>query len=209
MRLLLIALVGLAMPISAQDLPLGLGVASPTALSADRPLFFYSSAAGHPSTATPLDSLTIREGLHYVELATAPPWLDPEAVQLNVDLLTFRVVALQRHWVEVMVHTRDVRWPPKTMWLDREAVAFRPWEVFLLDVSSVETTESVSLRSGPSYDTAVGGSTEAGQPVRVIEVRSEWIRVEDAEANETNPGPSGWLRWHDGGALLVAYSILS
>jgi hypothetical protein len=210
MRLFLIALVGLASSATAQEsLPLGLGIASPTALSADHPLFFYGTPGGHPSTTPPFDSLTVREGPHHAELATAPPWLDAEAVKLDYDLLIFRVVALRRHWVNVVVHTREVRWPPQTMWLDREAVAFRPWEVFLLDVFSVETLEAASLRSAPSDDAAVVDSTEAGRPVRVLEVQSEWMRVEDAEANERNPGPSGWLRWHDGTRRRIRYSMLS
>jgi len=210
MHRLLLALIGLASSATAQEsLPLGLGIASPVHLSADTPLFFYSSPTAHPSTTSPLDSLTVREGPHHFELATAPPWLDPETVKFDYDLLAFRVVALRRYWVEVVVHTRDVRWPPQTMWLDREAVGFQPWAAYLLDVFSVETAEHVPLRSGPGDDTAVVESTETGRPVRVIEVRSEWMRVEDAEANEMNPGPSGWLRWHDGEHLLVRYSILS
>ena len=71
MRPLLIALLGLAMPVAAQHLPLGLGIASPMHLSADRPLFFYGSPDGRARTATPLDRLTVREGPHHIELATA------------------------------------------------------------------------------------------------------------------------------------------
>ena len=205
MRLLLLALVGLAMSAHAQDLPLGLGVASPTHLSAETPLFVY----GMPDGRAPLDSLTVREGPHHAELATAPPWLDPTAVRIDHDTVTFRVVALQRDWVEVVVHTRDVRWPPQTMWLDRRAVAFRPWEVVLLDVSSVDTAAPTALHSGPADDTAVVGSTDTGRPLHVLEVRREWMRVADAEANELNPGPSGWLRWHDGTRLQIRTSVLS
>ena len=209
MRLLVLALVGLATPISAQDLPLGLGVATPTLLSADRPLFFFASPDGHASTATPLDSLTLSEGPHHVELATAPPWLDPETVMLDGDLISFRVVALQRHWVEVMVHTREVRWPSKTMWLDRDAVRFAPWAAYLLEIHSIETPETAPLVASPSGSGAPIGQTEAGRPMQVLEVRHGWARVALADATEAEAGPLGWIRWHDGERLLVRMSILS
>ena len=209
MRLLLIALLGLASPVAAQHLPLGLGIASPVHLSADRPLFFYGSPDGHASTATPLDSLTVREGPHHIELATAPPWLDPETVKLDYDLLSFRVVALQRHWVEVVVHARDVRWPPRTMWLDRDAIAFRPWAAYLLEIHSIETAEPAPIYAGPTTDSPPIRSTEPGRPLQVLETRHGWARVALADAPEAEAGPLGWIRWHDDQRLLVTYSILS
>jgi hypothetical protein len=171
-----LALLGPRFAAAQGDLPLGLGVASPTHLGARSPLFFYGSPT-HPS---PLDSLTVREGPHHVEIASAPPWLDAAAVSLVADGATFRVVALHRDRVQVVVHVRDVRWPPQTMWIDRAAVAFRPWEVFLLDVGSVSAAERSQLRSGPSDATAVVGSVAAGQPLHVVEVQREWLRVQDA-----------------------------
>lgn len=209
MRLLLIALLGLASPVAAQDLPLGLGIASPMHLSADRPLFFYGSPDGRANTATPLDSLTVREGPHHIELATAPPWLDPETVKLDYDLLSFRVVALQRHWVEVVVHARDVRWPPRTMWLDRDAVHFAPWAAFWLEIHSIETPETAPILASPSASGEPIAWTEAGRPLQVLEVRHAWVRVALADATEAEAGPLGWVRWHDDERLLVTYSILS
>ncbi|MEO0557972.1 MAG: hypothetical protein AAF170_07295 [Bacteroidota bacterium] len=193
---------------SSQDLPLGFGIASPTHLSADRPLYLYSSADGHPSTATPLDSLTVSEGPHHAELATAPPWLDPEAVRLDYDLLTFRVIALRRYWVEVVVHTRDVRWPPRTMWLDREAVRFVPWAAYLLEIHSIETSEAAPVFASPADPTPPIGWTTAERRLHVLEVRHTWARVALADATEAEAGPLGWVRWHDGEHLLVQPSIL-
>ncbi|GAB5535501.1 MAG: hypothetical protein Rubg2KO_17500 [Rubricoccaceae bacterium] len=190
---------------TAQDLPLGLGVASPMALSADHPLYLYSS----PDAPTPLDSLTVREGPHHVELATAPPWLDLEAVKLDYDLLSFRVVSLQRHRTEVIVHNRDIRWPPKTMWLDRDAVGFTPWAAYWLEIHSIETPEAAPIVASPTDAGEPVAWTEAGRPLHVLEVQHGWARVALADATEAETGPLGWIRWHDGQRLLIRYSILS
>lgn len=208
-RLLLLALLALAHPGAAQDadgLPLGLGIAQPTALSAERPLYFFASATAN----APLDSLTLSEGPHHVEIATAPPWLDPEVAMLDGDYLAFRVVALRRDRVEVLVHDADVRWPPTTMWLDRSAVAFTSWAAYLLDVFSIETAEPAPIHATPGGE--VTGTTEAGRPLYVREVRGAWAYVEDADGGEAPP--LGWVRWRGpatdaGERLLVRYSVRS
>lgn len=199
---LAVSLVGTA---SAQPdgVPLGLGIAQPTGLTADRPLYFFGSA----EAAAPLDSLTVREGPHHFEIATAPPWLDPEVAQVEEATVWLRVVGVTRQRAEVIVHGREVRWPPRTMWVEREAVRFVPWAAFWLEVHSIETPEAAPLHLAPDGETV--GMTEAGRPLHVLEVRRRWARVAWAEAPEAEAGPLGWVRWHDGERLLVRYSLRS
>lgn len=204
--LVLVVALLLAAPLAAAQgdgLPLGLGIAQPTALRADAPLYFY----GSPDAQTPLDSLTLSEGPHHVEIGTAPPWLDPEVATLDGDYLAFRVVALRRERVEVLVHDRDVRWPAKTMWLDRGAVSFVPWAAYWLDVYSIETHEAAPLHATPGGEAI--GAAAAGRPLHVLETRHAWARVAYADATEAEAGPLGWVRWHDGQRLLVRYSVRS
>ncbi|MEL6614407.1 MAG: hypothetical protein AAFQ43_01640 [Bacteroidota bacterium] len=209
MRALAVALLActLASGARGQDeaLPLGLGMAVPTDLAAGVPLFFYPS----PEHDMPLDSLTVSEGPHHVEIATAPPWLDPEVAKLDYDTISFRVVSLRDYWVEVIVHDRDIRWPSKTMWLIRDAVEVQPWAVYLLDVYSIETPEAALIYAGAEASGGTVGQTEAGRPLQVLETRHAWARVAYADATEAEAGPLGWVRWHDGERLLVRISLLS
>ncbi|MEM1055322.1 MAG: hypothetical protein AAGI52_07335 [Bacteroidota bacterium] len=205
-RLLLVALaVSLVGGARAQtgDLPLGLGIAQPVALSAETPLYFYASA----DAKTPLDSLTVSEGPHHVEIASAPPWLDPQIAMLDGETVTLRVIGKTRHAVEVIVHDREVRWPPRTMWLRREAVTVIPWADYWLDIHSIETPETSPIHAAPGREAV--GVTESGRPLHVLETRHAWARVAYADATEAEAGPLGWIRWHDGTRLLVRYNVRS
>lgn len=208
MKPALLAFLLTAAAVAAQDArPLGLGIATPLELSAERPLYLYGASDGHPATATPLDSLTFRKGAHHFEVAAAPPWLDPETVKLDYDTITFRAVSLTNSWVEVVVHDQNLRWPPRTLWLARDAVAFRSWAEVLLDVHSVETARAAPLHAGPGTETPRLGATASGRPLHVLRVLQSWVQVVDADAGEG--APRGWIRWHDGEHLLVTINLLS
>ncbi|MEM6327801.1 MAG: hypothetical protein AAF791_11845 [Bacteroidota bacterium] len=197
---LMVAL-GHATRAQTDDLPLGLGIAQPTILNAEAPLYFYGSA----DAQTPLDSLTVSEGPHHVEIASAPPWLDPEVAMLDGETVTLRAIGKTRHAVEVIVHDREVRWPPRTMWLRRDAVTVTPWAAYWLDIHSIETPEAAPLHAAPGREAV--GVTEPGRPLQVLETRHAWARVAYADATEAETGPLGWVRWHDGTRLLVRYSV--
>jgi hypothetical protein len=194
-------------------LPLGLGLVQ-VHPSPDRPLYFYALAPadveGHPDAAAPADSLTFRQGEHHVEIATAPPWFVPEVLKLDYDVLFLRTVTLAHDWVEVVVNTSAElpRMTPRTMWVRREAVAFRPWVAFLLDVAAVEPLdlEANPVRTGPDDGAAV--LSEAWVPVRPLAVQGDWLLVSTLGLADRIP-PAGWLRWRSGDRLLVAYAILS
>ena len=197
--LFVVLVVVLAAPVRAQPerLPLGLGVAVPHDLGADAPLRFYLA----PGLGDALDSLTISEGPHHVEIATAPPWLDPEAVHIDGVDLAFRVVALRHAWAEVVVHARDTRWPPPTMWLRRDRLRLRPWSDVLLGAHHVRVDREAPIHSAAHGSSQRVGTAVPGQALRVREVRDGWIYVEDEGGGEAPP--LGWIRWHDGERLHV------
>lgn len=207
-RALLAVLLGtaLASPVLSQTLG-SVGIVQ-VPLTAEQPLYFYGDPSGHPSTASPLDSLTFSSGLHHHEVAHAPPWFAPDEFKLDYDLLFLRAVSLRRYWVEVVVHTQAVRWPPQTLWLDREAVTFRSWPEFLLEVYSVEPVDlrANPLRSAPQDNAEVTASNQ--DDYRVIAVQGDWLFVEGADGREVG-NPRGWLRWRQADRLLVRYNLLS
>lgn len=83
---------------------MGIGMVKPPI--SDQPTYFF----GPPSTdlnarqPLPTDSLTFLQGQHYLDVATAPPWFQPEVLKLDYDLLYVRAVSLRAHWIEVIVN---------------------------------------------------------------------------------------------------------
>ncbi len=196
----------------AQPVGLGIGMAMPQ-LQDEQPLYFYGSPdpATHPSMLTPMDSLTFRTGAHHFELGYGPPWLDIEVMKLDYDFLYLRAVTVWQHWVEVIVNASEPlpRAYPRTMWVSREAVQFKLWPEFFLDVYSVEPIDATvnPLRSGPGEETANMGSRE-GQDYHVLAVQDSWMLVESTDSRESGM-PRGWIRWSDGERLLVRFNLLS
>ena len=206
LTLLALSLLVLGGPVPAPSDPsTGVGVVQ---VAFTAPLYFYGDPPGHPSLATPLDSLTFRSGPHHVEVAYAPPWFAPDDFKLDYDLLYLRAVSLRRDWIEVVVHTTDVRWPPQTRWIAREAVTFRSWPEFLLEVFSVESLAPTNhpLRIAPQDEADPVVSDQ--DDYRVLGVEGEWLLVEGADAREVGT-PRGWLRWRADDRLLIRYNLLS
>lgn len=203
---------GWVAPAEGQTPELGVGVVQPP-IDPERPLYFYAipRAGWGPETATPSDSVVFAADEHHVGISSAPPWFAPEGLKLDYDLLWLRARTLTRFWIEVEVNTLDPRprFVPETAWVAREAVSFRPWSEFLLEVFSVETTGPADnpLRSGPAAEAEVVGDS-SGLPLRPLALSGDWLRVEAVEGGETDR-PRGWIRWRGDGVLLVSFSLLS
>lgn len=182
-------------------------------LDPERPLYFYPAPGpgDHPSVVAPMDSVTFQAGAHHVGIATAPPWFAPEGVKLDYDLLWLKAETLTRDYIEVEVNSLEPRprFTPRTAWIAREAVRFRPWAELLLDVHSVEILDPVAhpLRSNPSAEASAEGDA-AGIPLRPLAIQGEWMQVEEAEGRESGL-LRGWIRWWQDGRLLVSFSFLS
>lgn len=206
--LALLLCTALALPVWGQQSPDGIGVGVVQVPFTEHPLYLYGDPSGHPSTRTPLDSLTFSSGLHHNEVAYAPPWFAPDDFRLDYDLLYLHALTLRPSWVEVVVHTQEGTRQPRTVWLDRDAVTFRAWPEFLLEVYSVEPIDPASnpLRSSPQDGADVTPSNVADY--RVLAVRGPWLFVEGADGREVG-NPTGWLRWSRDGRLLIRYNLLS
>jgi hypothetical protein len=138
----------------------------------------------------------------------------PETLKLDYDLLFLRATSISRFWIEVIVNDSSER-PrsfPRTAWVAREAVTFRPWTEFLLEVFSIEPRDPSTnpLRSGPGEEfPVIAPGAESGESgFRVLAVEGSWARVEAEDANETAQ-LRGWIRWRDGDRLIVFYYLLS
>ena len=185
--------------------PVGVGLVRP-ALVPGQPLYFYgvSDLDDRPGALVPQDSLTFRQGAHYVDVATAPPWFVPEVLKLDYDLLVLRAKTLARHWVEVVVNQRT----GETRWVDRHAVRLDLWPDALLNMAAVEVSDPQAnpIRSGPDAATPVLRTTLA--LLQPLAVQGDWLRVGPSELADQQV-PQGWVRWRDGDRLLITYSLLS
>jgi hypothetical protein len=210
LRFLPLLLMGLAVPMAgATPAPPGVGVVRP-AVQAGTRLYFYSQPDFDqmPDSVAPVDSLVFVQGPYHVDVGYAPPWLVPEVLKLDYDLLLLRAETLTRHWIEVVVNdTGRARWAPRTLWVDRKAVTFTDWPTFLLQVVAVEGLpgETPPIRLQPRDDAGILADTAI--PLRPLAVRGEWLLVSTLGLADRIP-PTGWLRWCHGDRLLVRYALL-
>ncbi|NBC15903.1 MAG: hypothetical protein GVY18_01160 [Bacteroidetes bacterium] len=184
---------------------LGVGIVMPS-LDPAQPLYVYgvSDLDTLPEALSPQDSVVFRAGPHYVDIATAPPWFVPRTMKLDYGLLHLRAKTLARHWIEVVVNERT----GATRWVDRSAVRFEPWPVFLLGVVTVEVDDPTAnpIRSGPDATAPVRARSAAF--LRPLAVQGDWLRVGPSPLADEQV-PTGWIRWREGGRLLITYSLLS
>lgn len=203
--LVLTVLLAGAMDRSMPTEPLGVGMVMPP-LDPAQSLFFYGvpDLDMLPDALSPQDSVTFHEGPHSVDIATAPPWFVPATMKLDYGLLHLRAKTLTRYWIEVVVNERT----GATRWVDRRAVRFEPWPVFLLNVVTVEVAgpQANPIRSGPSQAAPVRAHTSA--LLRPLAVQGDWLRVGPSPLADEQV-PTGWIRWREGGRLLITYSLLS
>lgn len=190
--------------------PAGLGVARVPA-APELPLYLYALASveQRPGEVAPADSVTFRAGPYHAEVATAPPWFAPEHLKLDYDLLLLRVVTVAHEWLEVVVSdpARASRWDPPTRWVERRAVAFEPWPVFLLGVPTVAPLDQAANLVRTRPDVSAPPLSEAWLPVRPLAVQGDWLLVSTHGLADRIP-PTGWLRWRGGGLLLIRYDPL-
>ncbi len=184
----------------------GLGFYEPDFYNASV-LYFY----GQPNLEKavdehfPTDSITFRqlEGGGF-EIATAPPWLQPEHQKLDYDLLYFRVKSIGHELIEITVNTTT----QQTAYVARAAGTIMYWPEFLLHVNSVEfldpAVEKVRYKAHPQAD-AITTAYDFMDPLLIQE---DWMWVELRNDRFESLG-KGWIQWRRNGQWLIAYSLFS
>ena len=187
------------------ELPMGLGIAGVTPRPGGVLYFHREPRVGElPGDYPPSDSLRFGPGQPYVDIAEAPPWLVPEHLKLDYELLQFRVLTLTRDWVEVIGNSRT----GQSWWVDRSAVQFSAWPEFLLGVHSVDVLDVAAnpVRARPLDAASILASASA--PLPPLAVRGDWLNVSIHHLGDRMP-PDGWIRWRRGDRLLVRCNPLS
>lgn len=168
--------------------------------------YFYNPNLGKAlDEHLPTDSITFVKTELGVEISTAPPWLYPEHMKLDYDLLYFKVISITQDWVQLEVNKQTGR----MAWVNAFSINVRFWAEFLLTTHSIETIDFVlnPIRIKPVDHSSII-QNENQFLLQPLEIRDNWLRVRilDEKSEKQN---EGWLKWRNERELLIRYSLLS
>lgn len=153
----------------------------------------------------PYDSITFKKREYGgYDIATAPPWLVPDHLKLDYDMLYFKVQSVTQEFVEVTVNTIT----KQTSFVNKYEGDISYWPDFLLGAHSVEfpVPETESIYVKPLVNASkVSMNYSFMKPLRIS---NEWMFVE-LQDHSFNPIGNGWIQWIKDGKLLIRYSLLS
>lgn len=185
---------------------MGLGMFKPN-LYANKPLFFYGGLTYGKSVQehTPIDSITFKQREYGgFDIATAPPWLVPEHLKLDYDMLYFKVKSISHDFIEVVVNTTT----NQTAHVDRYAGEIQYWPEFLLHVNSVEFVEN-SIQNVHERDFLKSGIvTTSFRFMKPKIIKQNWMQVDLLNDTFEKVG-QGWIQWKSEEKLLIRYALLS
>ena len=185
---------------------MGLGMFTPDMFNNDV-FYFYGnlnlqkSILEHSAT----DSITFqRSEFGGVEIATAPPWLVPDHLKLDYDLLYFKVISVTDDFVELLVNTQT----NQTAFANKRAGNIHYWPDFLLSVHSVEliNPEMNFIHIKPlKHSAQISQEYTFLSPIRI---RNDWMEVELLN-DDLKVIENGWIQWKTENELAITYSLLS
>ena len=173
-----------------------------------RVLYFYGNPNLEKSVLehTPTDSIVFQRTEYGIDIAYAPPWLAPDHLKLDYDILYFRAQSLSSEFIEVTVNTHT----RQTAYVERSAGNLVHWPEFLLNLHSVEFIESQvqPIRYKPLLHAGEVPLTDAIVSMKPIVIRNDWMLV-DMLNDKLERINKGWIQWQKDGRLLLTYSLLS
>lgn len=186
--------------------PLGLGFFKPRFYK-DTVLYFYGNPNLEKSLHehTPTDSMSF-EKTEYgnYDISYAPPWLVPDHLKMDYDILYFRIKSISRNFIEITVNIIDQR----SIYVSRFDGDIIFWPEFLLSVNSVEFIDGKEqlIRIKPlHYAGEVNVKYKFMQP---LVIKGDWMMVRLVDDNYKTVG-KGWIQWKNEGTLVITYSLLS
>lgn len=185
---------------------MGLGMFIPN-FHESKTLYFYGNLTQGKSVQehTPIDSITFKQREYGgFDIATAPPWLVPDHLKLDYDMLYFKVQSVSHDFIEVTVNTLT----NQTSFVDRYAGKLMYWPEFLLGINSVEfpNPENHNIYVRPFEE--AGTINTPYSFMRPLKITDEWMYVALLDDGFKVKG-HGWIRWKKDGKMLITYSLLS
>jgi hypothetical protein len=166
-------------------------------------LYIYENIAYYKplDDHTPADSIVFsKQEQGGVSIISAPPYLMPEHLKLDYDVIWFRVVGVVGEFVEVEMNKETHR----TAYLNRNAGEFEYWPDFLLHMSTVEPLKGNTLRIKPLDHAALHIGKYAY--LHAVAVQGDWLQIELLDT-DLNSNGTAWLRWRAADKLLVSWSL--
>tara|TARA_R110000850_G_scaffold150497_1_gene273193 strand:- start:91835 stop:92827 length:993 start_codon:yes stop_codon:yes gene_type:complete len=189
-----------------QENTMGMGYFSPNYYETNV-LYFYGDLNLEKALMEhmPYDSITFnRNKYNSFEIATAPPWLVPHHLKLDYGMLYFRIESVTEEFVEVVVNTTN----DQTSYVSKQAGKVVYWPEFLLRVHSVEFPHDSNRKVRARPFEASGIINTPYEFMRPLKIKGDWAEVLLLDGGFKKVG-KGWIRWQEGGKLLVLYNLLS
>ncbi|NHE56917.1 MFS transporter [Cyclobacterium plantarum] len=184
----------------------GMGFFSPDFYE-NQVLYFYSE----PNLEKPIqehavyDSITFRQNQHrQFEIATAPPWLVPDIMKLDYDMLYFKISSVSDEWVEIVVNAQN----GQTAYISKYAGNVVYWPDFLLSVNSVEFLPGSEEKVRARPFSASGIIRTPYEFMKPFKIKEDWAEVFLLDGGFQRVG-KGWIQWKKGDKLLVQFNLLS
>jgi len=185
---------------------MGLGMFSPN-LFEMQVLYFYGNLNLEKSVLEhwPTDSITFKQSQYGgFDIVTAPPYLLPDHLKMDYDMLYFRVVSVTEDFIEVIVNTTT----EQTAFVDRRFGTLYYWPEFLLRVNSVEFIYDDGQEVLVKPLDHAGTVQAAYSFMRPVRIKQDWIFVHLLNQDFKKVG-KGWIKWYSDEKLLIKYSLLS
>ncbi|WP_158858866.1 hypothetical protein [Lunatibacter salilacus] len=189
-----------------EDSSFGLGMFSPF-LSESNPLYFYNNPnldkalMEHP----PVDSITFKKSEYGgFDIATAPPYLVPEHLKLDYDVLYFKALSVTEDFVEIEVNGHS----KQTAFVSKSSGMLSFWPDFFLSINSVEFLNSNTQTIYVKPLDHAGKVIQSYSFMKPLLVRQDWMYVTLLNDN-FEPVGKGWVKWKENGELLISYSFFS
>lgn len=186
--------------------PLGLGFYKPSFYK-DTVLYFYGNPNWDKSLQehTPTDSMSfVKTEYGNFDISYAPPWLVPDHLKMDYDILYFRIQSISRDFIEITVNIIDQR----SIYVSRFDGDIIFWPEFLLSVNSVEFIDGKEqlIRIKPlDYAGEVNVEYKFMQP---LVIKGDWMMVRLVDDNYKTVG-KGWIQWKNEDTLIIKYSLFS
>lgn len=189
-----------------QSANLGLGLFTPN-FHENEVLYFYSvQSFDKPIEENPkLDSITFSktENGHF-KIMTAPPWLMPEHLKLDYDILYFKIMRIGKDYLQI----EGNRATSHSYFVSKWSGNIILWPEFILNTFMLEFPEGEAqpIRIKPLENVATIPHTS--NYMRAISIQDRWVEVEVLD-EQWKPIDKGWIKWRDENKLLINYSMLS
>ncbi|UZD23301.1 hypothetical protein [Algoriphagus halophytocola] len=185
---------------------MGLGLFSPN-YHENKVLYFYAAQhSDKPIEDQPkLDSITFSQNEHgNYTIGTAPPWLMPEHMKLDYNILYFKILRIGKDYLQIEGNTDTNQAFFVSKWSGETIL----WPEFILSTFMLEFPEGEKqpLRIKPLDNASIIPHTS--RYMRAISIQDHWVEVEVLN-EQWKPIDYGWIKWRDENKLLIQYTLLS